>query len=97
MKKALRYTFVLAVLSLGVGAAYAPCFYPHSTTTYYWQFHQSCSPPDSRGFRICTEYWSLDGECNTDCEGNTWCYGDTEIRYRTMTEHDMQMCDPICE
>jgi hypothetical protein len=52
----------------------------------------------SRGFRACTDYWSLDGQCTTECDGNVYCSGDTEMRAYTMTElGGSYSCPPVCE
>lgn len=93
MKHAVRLLVALACLALGIPEASANCEYRFMTTVYYYQHHISCGEPSGpRGLRPCIDYWSLDGECTTDCDGNNYCSGDTEMRYDTYTDVDMEMC-----
>jgi hypothetical protein len=39
----------------------------------------------------------LDGWCDTDCDGNRYCEGDTNIDSQTMFDVTLGPCDPICE
>jgi len=82
----------LAILFLAT-ASYAPCWYPEWTHIDFYQVHTGtcCNPP--RGYEI----WSLDGTCDTDCNGNTYCEGDTEIRWQTYTQSQSGFCDAVCE
>ena len=86
---------VFALLLLVATAAYAPCFYPRSEHVDYWQYHASCYYGNR--WPICEEWWSLDGTCDTDCDGNTYCDGDTHIDSRTILDYSSGYCDPICE
>jgi len=91
MKK--RALILGCCLILFASAGYAPCWYPQWTHQDFWQFHQGCagSPP------VCVEDWALDGTCDTDCNGNTTCSGDTEIRWRTYVDSTWGYCDQVCE
>ena len=98
IKLASRLVFVLGCLALGLPEVYANCERPHTYTVYYYQRHTSCGPPDERGFRICTDYWSLDGQCTIECDGNAYCTGDTQMRSSTMTDVSaFEACEPVCE
>ena len=98
MKKTVRLFVVTMLLTFVAVPMFSVCGGPlRASTTEYWQFHQSCGVDPKTGWRICTEYWSLDGECSTDCDGSTSCWGDTQVRWRTDTyttygEH----CDITC-
>ena len=83
-------------MTLVASAGYAPCYYPLSSHTDYYQYHTTCSPSCRPG-EIYADWWSLDGTCDTDCNGNTYCEGDTEIRYRTDRYTTFSACDPICD
>jgi hypothetical protein len=91
-----RAVILIAAMLLVASASYAPCFYPHSRHEEYWQHHSSCEP-NCRPFQIYTDWWSLDGECDVDCDGTRYCSGDTEIRSDTIVEYSFGPCDPICE
>jgi len=71
-----------AVTGIGPRSAYA-CLGQHSEHCDYYQYHVIGGggfghPGDS--------YWSLDGSCDIDCDGNETCYGDTHIDSQTMIE-----------
>ena len=93
MKRALILASLATLLIASAG--YAPCYYPLARHTDYYQYHSSCSPCGPREPMV--EYWSLDGTCDLDCDGNTYCEGDTEVRARTYTYSSFSGCDPICD
>ncbi len=98
MKKLALSVFVALVMSsFFASAVYAYCYYPRWRHTEYYQRHQSCGIDPSTGLRICTDYWSLDGECYRDCDGTETCTGDTQVRADTIVESESGQCDPICE
>jgi hypothetical protein len=98
MKHLVRLTVALSCLALGVPAVYAYCFYPQQVTVDYYQHHQSCGEPGPHGLRPCIDWWSLDGQCTTNCNGSTFCSGDTQVRSNTLFDyHYEDVCEPICE
>jgi|GEM_PF-4063167 len=63
--------------------------FPHTWHCDYYQLH--CI--GGGGIGDC--YWSLDGFCDIDCDGNQYCEGDT--RYiQGMTTLDCQDSGPCC-
>jgi len=66
--------------------AMAACFYPHSRSVEYWSRNWGGSPPCSTP---CVQV----GECDTDCDGNTTCWG----QVTSDTVIHLGACDPICE
>ena len=91
-----RIVLFLALILVAT-VAYAPCYYPRSHHTDYWQYHRSCDP-DCHAWQAYTDWWSLDGTCDTLCdEVTTICDGDTHIDSRTILEFSSGPCDPICE
>ena len=78
-------------------ASYAPCFYPHSHHYDYYQHHAICAHDPCRSFDMYEEWWSLDGTCDIDCDGNEYCSGDTHVDSFTFIDHSMGPCDPICD
>ena len=81
-------------LLLFASASYAPCWWPEWRHVDYWQYHRSCgtgNPPP------CIDWWSLDGTCDYYCDGTSYCEGDTEFRWRTITEMQSGQCDMVCE
>ena len=92
-----RAAIIAALATLLVASSsYAPCFYPLSVHVDYYQYHRSCDP-NCHAWDPYVDWWSLDGTCDTDCDGNTTCEGDTEIRWNTETDFSLALCDPICE
>ena len=87
--KIVRWTvtaLVLVLVSMAAPirqqSAYA-CLGQHQEHCDYWQIHHIGGygighPGDT--------YWSLDGSCDTDCDGNMYCSGDTHIDSGTMVE-----------
>jgi hypothetical protein len=68
-----------ATLLLVASAGYAPCYTPQARHVEYWQIHYACTG----GHCILPGYHTLDGTCDTDCEENTSCSGDTHIDSNT--------------
>ena len=90
-----RVSIAVLLLVLVAAPGFAPCWYPEQTTVEYWQYHASCT---TGSFPQCSEWWSLDGECTTDCAGVQACSGDTEIRERTYTVTRVERCpDLVCD
>ena len=93
-----RAAILAAFASLLIATAgYAPCEYPHSRHQDYWQYHVECTHNPCQGGDAYVDWWSLDGTCDTDCEGYTTCDGDTHIDSRTDIETTLGYCAPICE
>lgn len=67
-----------------------------STRTDYYQHIVSCGPPDSRGFRVCNDWWELGGSCTLNCDGITECEGDTTVRPGTYTNTVVTKACPLC-
>jgi hypothetical protein len=90
---------ILAALAmlLVASAGYAPCFYPKARHVDYYQYHISCTHDPCQPRDAYVDWWSLDGWCDTDCDGNTYCEGDTHVDSRTMTDITLSPCDPVCE
>jgi len=94
-----RAAILAALATLLVStASYAPCFYPHSVHKDFYQRHVSCGhEPPCGPWEPVIDYWSLDGTCDKDCDGNWTCEGDTEVRSGTDVDIQLGPCDPICE
>jgi len=84
-------TFVLLLVA---GSAYAPCEYPRSEHDDYYQYHSTCEWNGSHW--VCTEWWSLDGSCDSDCSYNYTCSGDTHVDSMTIIDSTFSDCPPIC-
>ena len=95
MKRAL--VFALASMLLVAAAGYAPCFYPKSRHIDYYQHHSNCVWVESVHHWACSDWWSLDGTCDIDCDGNSTCEGDTHVDSQTMTDVTLGSCPPVCE
>ena len=96
MKRAVIFA-ALAALLIST-AAYAPCFYPHSRHQDYFQYLNDCVWDPVAHHWACNEgFWSLDGTCDIDCDGNVTCDGDTHVDAQTDIQTTLGYCDPICE
>ena len=92
-----RAAIIAALATLLVASSsYAPCFYPHSRHEDYFQYHRSCDP-SCHTWDQYVDWWSLDGECDVDCDGNRTCSGDTHVDGATSIDVSLSPCDPICE
>jgi hypothetical protein len=98
MKNTVRMLFAVACLVFSVRSAHAGCEYSYERTITYWQYHLVCSDPGPHGMRACNDWWSDDGECIIDCDGNETCTGDTEMRSSTYTTVTITgSCAPVCD
>ena len=95
MKHSVRLLVVLGLLSLGVPQVYANCFYPFSSTVSCYQRGPCYPPAPGERFGICLDSFYVVGECTTDCNGNTTCWGTNQNC--AYTEHDLSTCPMICE
>jgi len=93
-----RAAILAALASLFIATAgYAPCFYPKSRHVDYYQRHTDCVWDPYVQHWACTDDWSLDGTCDTDCDGNTACEGDTHVDSQTILEVTLGSCAPVCD
>lgn len=98
MKSRNRLLVTLVAVFLVAAPGFAPCWYPEQTWVEYWQIHGDCANNGGPLPGPCNEYWTLDGECYTDCDGTTSCSGDTEVRERTIVEYRTERCpNMVCD
>jgi len=81
-------TFVaVAVVSLAAPgrqqSAFA-CWPAHSIEYDYWQHHATLYWNGSHWVE--EDWWSLDGQCDLECDGNTYCTGDTHVDNDTIID-----------
>ena len=94
--KFLRWPLALAIIASFLFLAPTPsaravCSSPiHTMHCDYWQPHTIQSG------HIGDTYWTLDGYCDTDCNGNVYCEGDTTY-IQNATYVECQDGDPCCE
>ena len=87
-----RIAIITAAVFLMASAGYAPCVHPRWRHIDYWQFHVTYSPG---GYPLA--YHTLDGQCDTDCSGNTSCSGDTTVDDGTEFVLTNGECDEVCD
>lgn len=97
MKHLVRFALVALVLAVGVPRSRANCFYPHSRHIDYYQPHSICYWDSNLHAWACSNWWSLDGTCDIDCDGNMTCDGDTHVGTGTQTQTTLGPCAPICD
>ena len=87
---------ILALSLVAVASSYvasnaeAACYYPRQVTITYWEgVIISPQPPDQ-----------VIGECTTDCDGNTTCWGYQQSQnagWYSYSTREMNSCPPVCE
>jgi hypothetical protein len=96
MKKAVRLFSVAVLLTLVAATSYAPCYYNFLRHEEYWQYHSTCEPNGCAPFEPYSDWWSLDGECDVECDGSRTCWGDTQVRARTDVQSEITGVCEIC-